>query len=790
LFSPVRRNEVKGKLVALSAGLLCCPHVVAVAGAQAASPLSIEAALAQPEFPSYFALALSPDGDRVAYTLMYPNRKRGSKGSGGYSLTGMSQLMAGSRVWITEVKSGRTLPVGGDSSTSALPVWSPDGKWLAFYSDADGRARLWVRDMSTGAERRVSDAVVRASQGLQGPEWTPDSRKVVTPILPYGSEVPEILAEKARRSATTDPALDTMPAVTVLRADPNRVHGGEGSAVTDLNDPRRLLLADLALQDVSTGAVRTLLRGVWPVHYKASPDGHHLAVSSKRPPRLAPRWAAMYDLIIAPLPSSSDSAHTFLADAPISDFGRSIAWSPDGKTLLYSITDTAARQQIFAVKAAGGEQRRVATAGAEGIGAAPHSGGSKSLWWDSSGRGFYVLEKGALAAVSMPDGVVRSVFKPPAHYELSAVVAPAAAKAYWTKGDQPLYVEFWNDTAKVSGFAAVRLDQSRWTILREVKESHGSRTAIPIAVADNGRAIFVSEGAQHPRELWTATADLSQFRQLTNSASLGEGQVFGESHLIDWRIPSGAPRRGTLLLPAGYVPGKRYPLVVYPYPTEFRSDDVNVFGVTGTGTENMQLLATRGFAVLAPDMPPFDWKHQMREIPPIINSGVARVVELGIADSTRVGIIGHSWGGYTVIATIAQTPSFRAAVARGGEADEVASYGILNTSGYAFGAVLDESFFGGTIWEKPDLYLANSPIWLLDQVKTPLLIIHGEAETTVPIFLANQVFASLQRLGKEVEFARYAGENHTEALWTYANQRDYLRRMIGWFESHLESRQP
>jgi len=643
--------------------------------------------------------------------------------------------------------------------------------------------------MSTGAERRVSDAIVRASQGLQGPEWTPDSRKVVTPILPYGSEVAEMLAEKARRTATTDPALDTMPAVTVLRADPNRVHGGEGSAVTDLNDPRRLLLADLALQDVSTGAVRTVLHGVWPVHYKASPDGQYLVVSSKRPPRLAPHWAAMYDLIIAPLASSSDSARTFLADAPIPDFGRSFAWSPDGKTLLYAVTDTADQQQIFAVNAGRWDQHRVAAAGAQGIGATPLSAGFRSLWWDSTGRGFYVLEKNALAAVSVPDGVVRSVFKPPAHYELSAIVATAAANAYWTKGEQPLYVEFWNDSAKLSGFAAVRLGQPRWTIIREVKESHGGRTAIPVAVADNGRAVFVSEDARHPRELWTATRDLSQFGQLTHSASLGESQVFGESRLIDWRIPSGAPRRGTLLLPAGYVPGKRYPLVVYPYPTEFRSDDVNVFGVTGTGTENMQLLATRGFAVLAPDMPPFDWKNQMREIPAIINAGVARVVELGIADSTRVGIIGHSWGGYTVIATIAQTPSFRAAVARGGMADQVASYGIVNQSGYAFGAVLGESFFGGSLWDVPDRYLANSPIWLLDKVKTPLLIIHGEAETTVPIFLANQVFASLQRLGKEVEFARYAGENHTESLWTYANQRDYLRRMIAWFESHLESRQ-
>jgi fermentation-respiration switch protein FrsA (DUF1100 family) len=495
----------------------------------------------------------------------------------------------------------------------------------------------------------------------------------------------------------------------------------------------------------------------------------------------------MYDLIIASLVSGSDSARVVVADAPINDFGRSIAWSPDGKTLLYSIADTAARQQIFAVNVARGEQHRAATTGAEGIGAAPHSGGSRSLWWDSTGLGFYVLEKGALAAVSMPDGVVRSVFKPPANYELSAVVAPSAARAYWSKGDRPLYIEFWNDSAKLSGFAAVRLGQPRWTTVREVKESHGGRTAIPVAVSDNGHAVFVSEDARHPRELWTAMPDLSQFRQLTHSASLGESQTFGQSRLIDWRTPSGAPRRGTLLLPAGYVPGKRYPLVVYPYPTEFRSDDVNVFGVTGTGTENMQLLATRGFAVLAPDMPPFDWKNQMREIPAIINSGVARVVELGIADSTRVGIMGHSWGGYAVIATIAQTASFRAAVARGGEADEVASYGIVNSSGYAFGAVLDETFFGGTIWEKPNLYLANSPIWLLDKVRTPLLIIHGEAETTVPIFLANQVFASLQRLGKEVEFARYTGENHTEALWTYANQRDYLRRMIRWFESHLDS---
>jgi dipeptidyl aminopeptidase/acylaminoacyl peptidase len=203
----------------------------------------------------------------------------------------------------------------------------------------------------------------------------------------------------------------------------------------------------------------------------------------------------------------------------------------------------------------------------------------------------------------------------------------------------------------------------------------------------------------------------------------------------------------------------------------------------------MQLLATRGFAVLAPDVPPINRADQMRELAAIILPGVDRVIALGIADSTRVGVMGHSWGGYAVLALLAQTQRFRAGVMRGGFGDYVAAHGTLERSGYAFGVVNGESNFGGTLWEQRERYIANSPIYLFDRIRTPLLIIHGESETTVPLFLADQVFASLQRLGKEVEYARYAGENHSELLWAVANQRDYLARMIGWFETHLQNEQ-
>jgi dipeptidyl aminopeptidase/acylaminoacyl peptidase len=200
----------------------------------------------------------------------------------------------------------------------------------------------------------------------------------------------------------------------------------------------------------------------------------------------------------------------------------------------------------------------------------------------------------------------------------------------------------------------------------------------------------------------------------------------------------------------------------------------------------MQLLATRGFAVLAPDVAPFDFKNQMRELASIIQRAVDRAIELGVADSTRLGIMGQSWGGYTTLAMIAQTDRFGAAVMRGGSGDQVSTTATLQAGGFAFGMQLTELYFGATAWEQPELYHRNSPIYLLDRVHTPLLILHGEAETTVPIFLADQVFAGLQRLGREVEFARYADESHNEARWSHANQRDLSTRMIGWFESHLK----
>jgi len=558
-----------------------------------------------------------------------------------------------------------------------------------------------------------------------------------------------------------------------------------------MTDNRSYLSADLALAEVATGTVTTLAHGYRPVQYSVAPGGQFVVFTSSRPPMLSPnstRATFPYDLVIVPLGvGASKQPRTIAAGIAIPNSPRSAVWAPDGATLLYTVTDSGGRGQYFAARADDWRPRRVGTIGIVAPGAKPRSSAGRGLWWHASGRQFYVLEAGGVVTVSMPDGIIRSVVHAPKGYETVTLAGRQGRGTAWSDSSGSLRVVFSHDATKRMGFARIDPGTGAWRVMREEDRFYGNHAFLPLDVANDGHVVFRAEDAQHPQDLWSATPDFSMVRRITHTAPRLEGIEYGATRLVEWTTAAGAPRRGTLVLPANYRPEMRYPLVVYPYPSDRRSNDVNVFGVTGTGVENMQLLATRGFAVLAPDVPPIQTADQMRELAAIILPGIDRVIAFGIADSTRLGVIGHSWGGYTVLALLVQTQRFRAAVMRGGYGDLVAGYGHLRSSGWAHGLLVGEMQLGGTVWEQRERYIKNSPIYFLDRVRTPLLIIHGESETTSPIFLADQVFASLQRLGKKVEYARYEGEDHSEALWAYTNQRDYLARMIRWFGTHLQS---
>jgi dipeptidyl aminopeptidase/acylaminoacyl peptidase len=289
--------------------------------------------------------------------------------------------------------------------------------------------------------------------------------------------------------------------------------------------------------------------------------------------------------------------------------------------------------------------------------------------------------------------------------------------------------------------------------------------------------------------VWIAGRDAANPRRLTTLNPKLDSVSLGTSRLIRWVTSRGDTLRGALLLPASYAPGRRYPLVVKLYAGSTLSNNVNRFGGSGPGVENFQLLSSRGYAVLLPDVPQ-RLGSPMKDIADAVLPALDTVVAMGVADPNAIGVTGHSYGGYSTLALITQSTRFKAAVSSAGPANLVAMYGQMGADGGAFGIGWSETgqgLMGGTPWQYRDRYVENSPITYLDRVTTPLLIVQGGIDHTVPPWQSDAVFVGLRRLGKEVAYARYDGEDHWEGTWSPANATDYWKRVISWFDDHLKT---
>jgi dipeptidyl aminopeptidase/acylaminoacyl peptidase len=248
--------------------------------------------------------------------------------------------------------------------------------------------------------------------------------------------------------------------------------------------------------------------------------------------------------------------------------------------------------------------------------------------------------------------------------------------------------------------------------------------------------------------------------------------------VIAYQTDEGRTLHGALLLPAGYQPGTRVPLVVWVYGGAMGSRFVNSFSLTGMGAAfSMQVLATRGYAVLFPDTPLREGMV-MADLLRTVMPAVDAAIEQGFADPERLAIMGQSYGSYSTLALITQTTRFRAAVITAAvlHPDLLADY-FRSIGYYEHG----QGNMGGSIWEHPQRYLDNSPLLLFDRIETPLLIGQGEHDgNLVP---ADAMFAALQRLGKPVEYRLYGGEGHV--ISRAANVIDFWRRRLDFLAEHL-----
>ena len=345
----------------------------------------------------------------------------------------------------------------------------------------------------------------------------------------------------------------------------------------------------------------------------------------------------------------------------------------------------------------------------------------------------------------------------------------------------PLTIRAFDNVSKSAGFYRERLGV----------------TSAPERIVMAPKSWPVYEKARRADQVLVARADYREFPNLWTGRSLDQlTQIsdampeqaryrWGNVQLVTWANLDGVPMEGLLFTPEGFDSTKTYPMVTYFY--EQLSDGLHSYvRPAGRNTINPTVYTSLGYLVFMPNIhytPGYPGPSAVKAIVPGVQSLIAR----GISDPKRQGISGQSWGGYQTSYVITQTSLFAAAVPNATVVNMTSAYGGIRWESGVERAIVNyergQSRIGGSLWEFPERYMENSPLFFLDRVTTPVLFMANDADGAVPWYQGIEYFVAMRRLGKEAYMLNYNGDAHNPRK--YANQKDIDRRMQEFFAAKL-----
>jgi dipeptidyl aminopeptidase/acylaminoacyl peptidase len=639
-----------------------------------------------------------------------------------------------SAIWVVDADGGQPRRFTAGDKRDAAPRWSPDGRWLAFTSTRGGekqKPQLYLIPTDGGEAHRLVDL----ENGIADPAWSPDGTRLA---FTGRANREEMEAEDQQEpDAVLDPEERERQAAEKKKkeeqkSDPRVISRFGYRAETSYFDDRtsQIYLVEI---DPETGQARGKPRRLTgdERNYAAPhwlPDGSGLLATVNRLPGHDDLFY-FPDLVRVPV---GDGEVELLTGPTTAD--HTPRPSPDGRWIAYLSAPgediSWANVELTLRPASGDAEPRTLTAALDAHAQDPR-------WLPAGGQ------------EHEPDAAISFLVARDGRIDLFSA-SPAGGTI------EPLLT--------------------------------GDREILAYDPSPDGRQVaFVAATDRAPWDLYVADLTSREERRLTrvNDEWLAE-RALGEVEEFHVDSPDGAPIHAWVIKPPDWNPDTHYPLVLSihggPHVMWSRHEP--------TMWHEWQVLAGRGYVVLAMNPRGSDGYGRafrgaarlqwgQADLPDLL-AGVDELISRGYVDSDRLAVTGGSYGGFMTAWIVGHSDRFRAAVAQRGVYDLIGFYGTSDVPR------LVEWEFERVPWEDPDLLWKYSPLAYVENIHTPLLLIHSDSDFRAPIPAAEGLFVALRRLKREVQLVRYPREGHELSRSGEPKHRiDRLERIAAWFDRHV-----
>lgn len=740
------------------------------------SQLSVTDVINSPGFADRVPISATADGMWIAYTLSDTEIPlNGGKSRAYFSKTGTPRGQRGTSVYVANTLTGYTKKLVDGLHSSWAPAWSPDGKLVAFYSDHDGHSKVWIWNRETEELSLLLNRQVRAYWGFEQLQWSPDGSRILVKLMPSGKTVKEL--NRLYPSRDSNPGDEEKGGTRVYQSNLELeksvpAHPQSQAVISDIETAPSFLnvqYGDLVVVDVESKKVTPVANMIRAMYYRFSNQGDEVVYSVRQPD--GGNGNLVFDLYDIWVGTPGSEPKKVVAKAR-QEYGLGFSWSPNDEQIAYTSGNDV---HVFDLKR--GEVAKKFTQ--QGLDLSHDY--RPPLWIENDEIG--IISRNTLWKLSTSSGNLEPLYESDEHRLLDVV---ADWKSQHIDSDHIL-VATLNRSTKETGFKKINLETGQGNQEYLANRSFGSDLTYQLVASnDETKIVFISESGGEPQDIWVVDNEFENVKRVTNLSPNVSKLVLGKSQLISWKNDRDETLYGALLLPSNYEEGKKYPLIVKVYGGSMLSNTVNRFGLQG-GVDNLQLLATRGYAVLLPDAPT-RIGSPMQDIASAVEDGAQKVVDMGIADPERLAVYGHSFGGYSALATGVVSPIFKTIISSAGFSNMFSRYTDMRANGSVVGIGWSERGQGkmaGHPWEFQERYKKNSPFFYLDQISGSVLLLHGGADRTVPVRSAEETFVGLRRLNKPAKLVVYEGEDHHPGSFSTENAVSYWNEVFEWLKVHL-----